>query len=237
MPKGSGYYQAIQIFLGKLICNSPTNHVITSTNSLRYKIIDLRELLDCVDIDFISISETKLDESFPSAQFHTDSYFLFRRDRNKHGGGLAAFVKSGLLPKCINELESDKIEILAVEINIDERKWIILNVYKCPESNVDNFMEETGKIPDKTFSKCHCIILMGDINIESNETEQTKTASKLLKELCITYDLYNLVTESTCSTCLSAIDVILTNCKYNFMHSKASETNLSDFHKIVCTFM
>ena len=36
-------------------------------NSLRYKIIDIRESLDCVDIDFISISETKLDYSFPSA--------------------------------------------------------------------------------------------------------------------------------------------------------------------------
>ena len=35
----------------------------------------------------------------------------------------------------------------------------------------------------------------------------------------------------------SATDVILTNCKYNFMYSKASETGLSDFHKMVCTFM
>ena len=48
-------------------------------------------------------------------------------------------------------------------------------------SNVDNFVEGTFKIPDKTFSKYQSIILMGDINIESNETEQTKSASKLLK--------------------------------------------------------
>ena len=113
-----------------------------NVNSLRYKIIDLRELLDCVDIDFISISETKLDDSFPSAQFHTDSYFLFRRDRNKHGGGLAAFVKCGLLPKRINEPESGKIEIPALEININKRKWIILSIYRRPESSVDNFVEE-----------------------------------------------------------------------------------------------
>ena len=78
---------------------------------------------------------------------------------------MAAFVKSGLLPKRINELESDKIKILAVEININKRKRIILNVYRRPESNVDNFMEETGKILDKTFSKYDRIILMGDINI------------------------------------------------------------------------
>ena len=43
----------------------------------------------------------KLDNFFPSAQFHTDNYFLFRWDRNKHGGGLAAFVKSRLPPKRI----------------------------------------------------------------------------------------------------------------------------------------
>ena len=60
-----------------------------------------------------------------------------------------------------------------------------------------------------------------------------------IKELCIPYELHNLVTESTCFTHTheSAIDVILTNCKYNFMHSKASDTGLSDFHKMVCTFM
>ena len=100
-------------------------------------------------------------------------------------------------------------------------------------------MEEISKIPNKAFSKYDRIILMGDMNIESNEREQTKTTSKLSKELCITYDLHNLVTESTCFTHTheSAVDVILTNCKYNSMHSKASETGLSDFHKMVCTFM
>ena len=72
-------------------CNPLLSHF--NINSLRHKIIELRELLGCIDIDFISISETELDDSFLSEQFHTDSYFLFRRDRNKHGGGLAAFEK------------------------------------------------------------------------------------------------------------------------------------------------
>ena len=76
-------------------------------------------------------------------------------------------------------------------------------------------MEGISKIPDKIFSKYDHIILMGDINIESNEKEQTKSASKLLTELCITYDLHNLVTESACFTHTheSTIDAILTSCK------------------------
>ena len=48
-----------------------------SPGSLRYKIIDLRELLDCVDIDFISISETKLVDSFPSVQLIMIVIFCF----------------------------------------------------------------------------------------------------------------------------------------------------------------
>ena len=37
-------------------------------NSLRYKIIDLRKIISYTDIDLISITETKIDSSFPDAQ-------------------------------------------------------------------------------------------------------------------------------------------------------------------------
>ena len=47
------------------------------------------------------------------------------------------------------------------------------------------------------------------------------------------------MTETTCITYTheSSIDVILTNRKQNLMLSKAVETGLSDFHKMVTTFM
>ena len=32
------------------------------------------------DIDFISITETKIDASFPDAQIHTANYPIFRHD-------------------------------------------------------------------------------------------------------------------------------------------------------------
>ena len=75
--------------------------------------------------------------------------------------------------------------------------------------------------------------------LDTTEAEQAKLTNRLLKELCVTYDLSNLVTESTCITYTheSSIDVILTNRKQSFMLSKAVETGLSDFHKMVATFM
>ena len=114
-----------------------------------------------------------------------------------------------------------------------------MNIYRPPASNIQSFIDELSNILDKSFSKYDSIIVMGDINIDTTEAEQAKLANRLLKELCITYDLSNLVTESTCITYTheSSIDMILTNRKQNFMLSKAVETGLSDFHKMVTTFM
>ena len=38
--------------------------------------------------DIFTLSETKLDESFPTAQFHITYFVLHRKDRNAHGGGV-----------------------------------------------------------------------------------------------------------------------------------------------------
>ena len=38
-------------------------------NSLRNKVIDLGKILKDLPLDYIVISETKLDESFPNSQF------------------------------------------------------------------------------------------------------------------------------------------------------------------------
>ena len=58
-----------------------------------------------------------------------------------------------------------------------------------------------------------------------------------LEELCDTLCLQNLIKVSTCEMQRSStsLDLILTNHKYNFKHSQAFETGLSDFHKIVTT--
>ena len=59
--------------------------------SLRYKITDLRILVPQYLPYYLVISETKLNEEFPNAQFLTSDYEIKnRRDRNKHGveGGI-----------------------------------------------------------------------------------------------------------------------------------------------------
>ena len=43
--------------------------------------------------DILLISETKIDSSFPTAQFHIDGYIIYRSDRNENGGGLLLYIR------------------------------------------------------------------------------------------------------------------------------------------------
>ena len=69
-------------------------------NSLRNKIIDVREILTKFSPDYFVFAETKIDQSFPSAQFSIDNYEIRnRKDRDKNGGGLIEYVKKGVICK------------------------------------------------------------------------------------------------------------------------------------------
>ena len=66
--------------------------------NLRSKINDLRKTCRKTQIHLLCIDETKLDESFPDAQFHIEvyQYPAFRKDQNKNSGGKIVHVKEGL---------------------------------------------------------------------------------------------------------------------------------------------
>ena len=69
-------------------------------NSLRNKVIDLQEIVGYLLPDYLVLSETKLDNSFPLAQFNLPNYEIRTRcDRDKNGGGLMEFVRRVLFVK------------------------------------------------------------------------------------------------------------------------------------------
>ena len=99
-------------------------------NSLRNKIIDLREVLKHISFDYFVLSETKLENSFPCAQFQISNYEIrARRDRDKYGGGLTEFVKKGLICKRLKTLETVNSECICSELTISDKKWVCFSVY------------------------------------------------------------------------------------------------------------
>ena len=65
-------------------------------NSLLPKIDELRYIAKLTNAAVIGISESKLDDSVPTSEIQVDEYDLLRCDRNRHGGGVACYVRNDL---------------------------------------------------------------------------------------------------------------------------------------------
>ena len=65
-------------------------------NSLSAK-FDQLKLLIGKNIDILVLTETKIDNSFPSAQFRIEGFSMpFRLDRNRFGGGVLIYVREDI---------------------------------------------------------------------------------------------------------------------------------------------
>ena len=142
------YLLIIAIFqiLCKLRLKDPRSPLIgyLNINSLRNKIIDVQEMIRRLQLHYFVISETKLDTSFPSAQFHIGDYKIrTRRDRDKSGGGLTEFVEKGIITKRLKDIETNLSETICTEITISKKRWFCMGVYRPPSSsNIDTFFVE-----------------------------------------------------------------------------------------------
>ena len=87
-------------------------------NSIRNKFDSLNEIIKD-NIDVLLISETKIDSSFPTAQFHIDGFTTYRRDRNLNGGGIILYIRGDIRSTLLNTDTS--VEGLYVEINVRKK--------------------------------------------------------------------------------------------------------------------
>ena len=212
-----------------------TNRIIFShlnINSIRNKFDMLSDLV-ANKVDVLLISETKLDDSFPTGMFLIPGFSKpYRLDRTSNGGGLLLFVRADLPSKLLTAMPvPENCEHFFIELNFrNKKKWLIGNIY----------IPQKGQIADNLFSLSKCldyyyrifdnVLLLGDFNAEVTESKMC--------EFCELYNLKNLVKEPTCFKNLenpSSIDLILTNRHRSFQHTIVIETGLSDFHKMTAT--
>ena len=126
-------------------------------------------------------------------------------------------------------------------MKIGSQKWCIVSVYRSEQTSVEHFLSTFSLCLDKIYDKYQNVIVIGDININSLENRRNNDKSKFekLKHFCDTYDLHNLIKSPTCfqSEEPTSLDVILTNKRRSFMHSKSIQNGLSDHHSLICTML
>ena len=93
-------------------------------DSLKEKVISLREVLSNAPIDVLCVVETKLDSSFPDRQFKIEVYQFppFRRDRNSKSGWKLVYLREGFIAKRTPKFETNKAETNCTEIIIAKKK-------------------------------------------------------------------------------------------------------------------
>ena len=117
-------------------------------NSLRNKVINIGETLKDLPLDYLVISETKLDENFPNAPFKLNGYEVrARRDGHKHGDGLIELVRQGFICERLKKYEPNCCECICSWLSVSKKKWIWFSIYRPTSTgNIKTLFEEMNEV-------------------------------------------------------------------------------------------
>ena len=114
-------------------------------NSLAGKFDQLKALIKR-NIDILVLAETKIDSSFPNAQFRIDGFSIaFRLDRNRFGGGVLIYVREDIPCKELTQHKlPENIEGLFIEINLRKQKFLLFGGYRSPREEAEYFLKHVN---------------------------------------------------------------------------------------------
>ena len=104
-----------------------------------------------------------MDDSFLSSEIQIENYDLICSDRNRHGGGVACFIRNDLSYNTKSFLPS-KIENIFIEICVPHSKPLVVGTVYCPPSQ-GSFTETITEHSSKTNTNDTEIYILSDFNI------------------------------------------------------------------------
>ena len=184
---------------------------ILNINSISRK-FDEFKLMVSGYFDVIIVTETKLDDSFPKAQFCIDGFSIpYRLDRNRNGGGLMIYVRDDIPSKMLTKHNlPEDIEAAFIELNFRKCKWLLCATYRAPSQNHNYFFDNTDKCLDM-YSTYERVILASDL--------------KSFDTFLYQHELTSINRNPTCYK--------NPNNPSDILKTETIFTRLSDFHKLV----
>ena len=118
---------------------SPGLHCyLLNARSIVNKLSNLQALLSTFNIDIIAITETHLSQDILDSEVCPQGYTVFRKDRNRAGGGVMFIVKDAVQAKRRYDLNPD-CEMIWLELN--SPKVILGVMYRPPSSGEKDLLE------------------------------------------------------------------------------------------------
>ena len=212
----------------------PKNIILSyiNVNSIRNKLDDWKFLLG-KSLDIMCISETKLDETFPTAQFAIEGFSRpYRLDVTPNSGGLLFYVKVNLSFKLIRFYNfPSEIQCIPIELNISTKKYALLSIYRPPNQNINFFLDKLSEALDIYSKHYENVCIFGDFNA----TPENNDMINFMSNQCLS----NLIKGPICfnSADGSMINIFLTTNKYLLQKTNSFETGISDYHHLIATVL
>uniref|UniRef100_V5GNF3 Putative RNA-directed DNA polymerase from transposon X-element n=1 Tax=Anoplophora glabripennis TaxID=217634 RepID=V5GNF3_ANOGL len=141
-----------------------------NVDGFRGRKIELKELLPRLDVDVMAIQETKVEDA------HTvriPGYLVYRRDRNRHGGGVALLVKRGIDHHMLQVPQLENMEAAAVSIRT--RRYGDIAVVTCYQPPQLPLTDHDLRAVLETWPQT---VAIGDFNAKSPEWHSTTTTTR-----------------------------------------------------------
>lgn len=207
-----------------------------NVNGLLSKIDFVSILIKDSNLDILALSETKLDGKINDSEINVNGFDLYRLDRDRHGGGVAVYIRNQFSSIKIRNLLNDQFESLWVKVKPNKGKASYVGVvYRSPSTkrpleNVEHLCTYLNNCIKTKIPLGSEIFCLGDFNV--NMLDKNALSSKI-KELCRSCNLSQLITETTrnTETSSSLIDLILTNSQ-NIVSQGSIHCGISDHNLI-----
>ena len=186
---------------------NPKNIIFSylNINSVRNKFESMSSLIS-ENVEILIGAETKLDSSFPTAQFLIPGiHHPFRLDIKMQNGGLIVYVKESIPARVLTSLSIPAdTQIIVFEINLRKGKLLFVGIYKPTSLNSEHFLGTLSDLLDLCSNHYDNKVILGDFNL--------KLTDPLMMTFLNEHDLINLIKNNTCFKGKgSCINLILTN--------------------------
>ena len=127
----------------------------------------------------MALSETWLDDSISDTELALENYNLFRKERNRHGGGVAVYVRSPLTVSSLDSVKSTESSFESLWISISGCQLpssVAFCVCYRPPSSSSNFVDSFSSDIKSVLAVSRLIVVCGDFNVNllNNSSLTTK---------------------------------------------------------------
>ena len=170
------------------------------------------------------------------SEIEVENYVCIRKDRNRHGGGVAMYIRNDIAHDVRSDLSHNELEALWVNILLPKTKPILVGVcYRPPnQNNFYSYLEDMCSNANGFLN--NEVIITGDFNTNVSSVKSNSLLSAL-RAFSSFFDLQQIICQPTriCTTSQSVIDLIFVSDQGKISQSGVIQSGMSDHMITYCT--